>query len=623
MFVQPNKPARRKDTLMKIKPCFTGFATALFVASAVRIAYPSADFGMAAYSRGAKFVEYTASSNYTACQDVPAKSPDEARRIQFDSQDNLWTFGSNSVSLYEYLSSERYSHSEVFNFGGISGFDFDREGNVWVVAPITGRPAYPTQNIQELGHSANLFELMHDTDFTTRLDIEAPDGHPVDIAIDGSDNLWIPVQDGPYPNARQVLKFTHGQGYANPIAFRFDLWSNRLLASRTGPMFTFAQRGLVELVSHDATLEPQRTLPPAGGAITLDSKENLWGLQGNWQITSNEVVELISASNFKQQQTFMVPRRVFGLAISPLGDVWVTSPEHNAPYAVSWGHPSGFRPENMTRLEAGSGYSKESTAIVPGSPYAVTSDSTGNIWTVAPDPNAVMGADTSEIIELVAASGYSRQQVFNVPGQPYGIAIDKRGNVWLAGYYFPNYSSVIELAREKNYTIGRMLHLMPGQLALAFDPQGNLWATDFLNHQDNLIELAAPDYRPVRQATVDGHAFALAFDASGNLWVATAGCPRNRLVELLKASDYSKEVSFPIDGRPYGVAVDAKGNVWASVAEMPKSQVTELTASNRYAPSLHFEVPAGSAAIGVDHSENVWLQNYDYSELRPFSSLGY
>jgi streptogramin lyase len=82
-----------------------------------------------------------------------------------------------------------------------------------------------------------------------------------------------------------------------------------------------------------------------------------------------------------------------------------------------------------------------------------------------------------------------------------------------------------------------------------------------------------------------------------------------------------KDVAFPIDGRPYGVAVDAKGNVWVSVAAMPKSRVTELTASNGYVPALHFEVPAGYEAIGVDHQGNVWLQNYEYSELRPFPYL--
>src|SRR5271170_7763120 len=194
---------------MKAKSWFIGSAAVLVVISSVRTACPSADFVVGAYWPGHKFVEYTASSDYAACQDVLAKSPDEARRIQFDSQDNLWTFGNNSASLYEYLRSERYSHSVVFNFGGISGFDFDREGNAWVVAPIGGIPTFPTQNLPESGFTPNLFELIHGSGYTTRLDIEAPGGHPTDVAIDGSDNLWIPVQNGPYPNARQVLKFVH------------------------------------------------------------------------------------------------------------------------------------------------------------------------------------------------------------------------------------------------------------------------------------------------------------------------------------------------------------------------------------------------------------------------------
>jgi streptogramin lyase len=496
---------------------------------------------------------------------------------------------SPGTGFVEYLAASKYASCEDVPVTtkdpiDVGRIQFDSQGNLWT----TGR------------NSQTIYRYLRSERYN----------HPERFDFDRGGNVWMSA-GGVEAATADVLELFHTRN----LSELFDDNSSYLVARKDGSLFTVFG-GAVEVKDQGSTaVHPLASADAhtSSRRIALDSQDNLWVLQHWEQDTPNQAIELIGASAFKQQKRFPILRRVFGLAVGPHGDIWVTSPEHNAPYGMGLGY-NGLKPENLTQLEAEIGYSKQTAFVVPDTPYGVAADSAGNIWTVTGQLNG------GNLIELLAASAYSRQKHFDIPGEPYGIAIDKHDNVWLGGAFL-NYSKVLELARDKDYAIARTLTSVRSALAMAFDPQGNLWVTNFAN-QGNLREFVAPYYRSALQYTVDGNPFGLAFDATGNLWVATAGCPSNRIVELPKASNYVKEISLPIDGRPYGVAVDAKGNVWASVAAMPKSTVTEYTRSSGYSAAETFEAAAGfEAALGVDHEGNVWLQDYDYLELEPFPYL--
>lgn len=96
-------------------------------------------------------------------------------------------------------------------------------------------------------------------------------------------------------------------------------------------------------------------------------------------------------------------------------------------------------------------------------------------------------------------------------------------------------------------------------------------------------------------------------------WAAVAGCPQDRIAQLLKSGDYTKEIAYPVDGRPYGVTVDARGNVWAAVATEPKSAVREFARSAGYSQTRMLEIP-GHRTFAVDSAGNFWVQSFDYIE---------
>ncbi len=587
----------------------------LFVCVLVRQAHADADFFHPAFLPGKELTRFLASSEYSTCENIsPPTITGDVDRLEFDSHDNLWMSGTN-MGLVKELSSERYTRFESFGFYQASGFTFDPAGNMWIAEP---------RSPSEMVHIPNLTELIGSASYTNRFETEVPGITPVDIAAGANGDLWMPGDwmPGSWRQAYQVLKLAKGRSYSNPIRFTTDQRIRRMVVSRTGAMFAIVNSpggsGLqvVEMKLEGSALREIRTIADMHweASITLDGKGNLWALQQSWIGGPNQVVELLGSSGYSKQKSFSIPRRVFGIAADRAGNVWVTSPYKNVPYAVQWQHPSGFRPEDITEIDAASDHSKQTAFVASGWPYGVAADSAGNIWIANGKENP------GNIIELLASSGHVQQRTFSVPGQSYGIAADKSDNIWVSGAL--RGSNVSELSRAANYAVAREIQVPRRASAIAFDPEGNLWIADSEGYDYEITEcLASSDYKDLQRFTVKGHPFGLAFDKSGNLWVATVGCPRNRIVELLKAANYANEVSFPIDGRPYGVTVDARGNVWAAVASQPSCEITEFAASAGYAPSRKLELPAGYHAIGVDSQENLWLQAYGYVEMDGFSSV--
>ncbi len=422
------------------------------------------------------------------------------------------------------------------------------------------------------------------------------------IEFDDRDNLWI---NGQNSNSiafgwREAL---HSEGYK-----RFkNLDIGPAGASNTARV----PRGLLERIKSKS----------AYTVMTMDADGNLWVLEQTWYrhygSIASRVIEMTSASGFSQRKSFVVPRRVFGVAADPSGNIWVTSPYKNVPYSIGGGggHPyvNGFRPEDLTELEAPSDHSKQQALIINGWPFGVASDKSGNLWI------ANGKSDSDNVIELNATSIRGGERTFSVPGNPYGVAVDRHDNVWLTGK-FPR-EEVVELAHETGPRVARTLHIPSSALGIAFDPANNLWVADFRRTGSNLTEfLADSDYRATRGYTVEGSPFALAFDKSGDLFAGVAGCPEDRIAKLSKSGHYAEEVSYRLDGRPYGVAVDAKGNVWATVAYEPTSEVTEFTRSTDYSRKRTLKV-AGYRAIGIDRQANVWVESFDYVETATLTGM--
>ena len=572
-----------------------------------------------AYWPGTHLSEFLASSAYTACKDVPL--PDDTGtlgRIKFDPGDNLWIAGQKSSSisfgLMEALANQTYTRFRTYDVGPVA-YTLDHEGDVWALWGSLNTPSLPK----------DLLEITKSSSYTNHLHHTVPSPSvPLDIAVDSDDNVWIPsLTEGPAVQ-RDLIVLAKKDAYSKPTRFSMPCPVRQVVINDAGQVFAsvdFQDSVLMELAQTDSRWVCTRTIAKSAGTQTtgppligMDSKDNVWILEQSWlthyDSDPSQVIELTSASGFSQRKTFTIPRRVFGLTTDRDDDVWVTSPFKNVPYSVGGGggHPyvNGFRPEDVTKLDAVSGYSKQKALVVPGWPFGIATDKSGNIWI------ANGAADSDNVVELLASAGFTKQKTFGVPGNAYGIAVDSRSNVWVTGRFLQY--NVVELSQTTGYGIARKLRIPGRAQGIAFDPEDNLWVADFQHTESNLIQfLVGTDYRETHSYTVKGSPYALAFDKSANLWAAVAGCPQDRITQLLKPSDYANEISYPVDGRPYGVAVDKDGNVWAAVATEPKSEVREFARSAGYSQSRRLEIP-GYRTFAVDSRSNVWVQSFDYVE---------
>jgi streptogramin lyase len=580
---------------------------------------------VAAYWPGTHLEEFFASSSYSTCRDTPMPAETGIlQHMRFDSKDNLWMTGQKSplslpLGLVEAAASNNYDRFETVDarsIGSYQPFVFDRSGNLWGIGT-----QFPGT------HAIPLLELLSSANYARQAQLDVPTNLvALDLAIDGSDDLWIPgFPGGGSAAVRKVLVLEKKQGYAKLLELPVDCDIRQIVIGPADALFASVDthNAVVKLERTDSGLLCTQTLSAhasgynsaATTVLRMDTKGNLWVLDAaqypNFGSTSSHVIELTQESGFSRRKSFEVPRRVFGLAVDRARNAWVTSPYKNVPYQSSRGYDS-FRPEDLTRLDTSSEHSRQSTFVVPGWPFGVAVDRTGNPWITNGK------ADSNNLVELMAATDYA-QKTFSVPGTSFGIAVDSRDNVWLAGK-FPGYE-VVELARDSGYRIARTLRFSASAVGIAFDPANNLWIADPQRSEWNLTEfLAESDYRQIRNYSVAGNLFGLAFDKSGNLLAAVAGCPGNRIAKLLRSANYLKEISYRVDGRPYAVAVDPLGNVWAAVAEAPEAKVTEFARSAGYAESLSFSVP-GYRAFAIDSKGNVWIQSFDYIETNAITGV--
>jgi streptogramin lyase len=576
------------------------------------VSFADMELGAPAYWPGTQLAKFVAADNYSSCENgSPPMLTGRVDRIMFDAHDNLWLTPTN-LGIAEGLSSSNYTRFETFGLNQSQGLAFDDQGNLWTVVPRGG--------VGEGGesHVPNLIELLAASGYDSQFRTELKGVAPQDVAIDRAGNLWI--CDKWNGTRARVLRLAQSR-LSTPSSFSTNFPVVRLVAGRDGAMFTRGEYDgsrwpVVQLRAEGSRLVTTREIDRTVGtqAITVDAHGDLWTLGQSPSQPQNRVVEFLSSSGYQQKKHFPIPRRVFALALDRSGNAWVTSPYKNVPYSIP-GRPRGQAPikvatENLTQLDAASGYSKQASFSLPGWPYGIAIDGSGNIW-------IANGQGYREnVIELLASSRYAQRKIYSVVGEPFGVAVDSGGNVWLTGS-FPG-CSIVELARNRNYAVARRLqvHAAGNPSALAFDHAGNLWVADPASGYGVVEFLADTNFRDSRAYFIRGDPYALAFDSAGDLWVAADGCPKDRLIELLKPANYKQQRSFAVTGRPYGVAIDARDNVWVSIASVPLFEVTRFSHSNGYTKLTKVELSAGSEAVGIDSHDNIWLQSYDYIEVQ-------
>ncbi len=263
------------------------------------------------------------------------------------------------------------------------------------------------------------------------------------LAIDASDNVWIPYEKSPYAinqGLGAVAQFNSsgqsmsGTGFAGgglnfPIAAAFDPNGTAWIVNNgNSTVTTLSSAG--QPLSTTSYTAPSFAFPTA---IAIDASHNAWIGDQN-----DDVITRISADG-TQSLRVSCCNGPNGLAIDQHGDIWAAN----------------FFGDSVSQIS--------STGTVISSSY------TGG------------GID-----------------------HPQGIAIDGSGNVWIANYRSP---SLTQLAGSASNNPGQLLSPAAGwapdsdmleAFAVAIDASGNLWITNFgSNTLTEFVGLATPVKTPL------------------------------------------------------------------------------------------------------------------------------
>ncbi|MDR2208970.1 MAG: hypothetical protein LBE22_08380 [Azoarcus sp.] len=442
---------------------------------------------------------------------------------------------------------------------------------------------------------------------------------PIDIAIDGAENLYVvdlgnrrirkiskngdvstlagSGEKGFADGAGSVAQFNDPSGIAIDKAgnlFVTDSSNHRIRkVTQEGVVSTFAGDG--EKGFADGSEGAARFYRPSG--IAIDSADNLYVAD----INNNRIRKITPTGNVS---TFAGGEE--GFADGSGG-------------AARFYRPSAIATDKADNLYVADSRNHRVRKITPS----------GNVSTLA-------GSGTSGYADDKGASAR-----FNAPS---GVAIDATGNLYVADFGNNRIRKVaLNVTRATVSTYRGGAYLWPE--GIAADAAGNLYVADTGNHRirkispkGNVSTLAGSGEKGSADGKGEAAQFnepvGIAVDAAGNLYVADSWNHRIRRITpegevSTLADDKRKAVRFV---RPRGIAIDKEGNLYVTDTDRhrirkvtPEGEVSTFAGSgNRgFADGLGkaawFQDPFG---IAIDAAGNLYVADFGNRRIRKITKEG-
>jgi sugar lactone lactonase YvrE len=321
---------------------------------------------------------------------------------------------------------------------------------------------------------------------------------PVDVAIDGSDNVWVTngtaesiSEFAPNGSALSPSTGFTGGGLSGTITnvvngIAVDTAGAIWIANPTGSLSKFSANGS-PISGISGYTGGGLNIPDL---LAVDASNNIWtGNRGNYSVSEfSSTGTPISGVNGYTGGGLASPS---GIAVDASGNIWA------ADNGIS-GQNGG---NSLSKLTS-AGASVSGIAGYTGggllNPFALAIDPQGNIWTTDTngDINKSYGAlseFTSSGVPISGSSPYSGGGLNGIAG----IAIDSAGNVWAAN---SNGNSISEFNSTGTAVTGSSGYRagLSSPAFLAIDGAGDVWVTNLGNNSiSEFIGLAAPVVTPI------------------------------------------------------------------------------------------------------------------------------
>jgi sugar lactone lactonase YvrE len=238
------------------------------------------------------------------------------------------------------------------------------------------------------------------------------------------------------------------------------------------------------------------------------------------------------------------------------------------------------------------------------SPWGVTVDASGNIYSTEPQNGSVIMI-TSQGVPSVIASGLSN---------PQEVAVDGIGNVYISE------AALNRVLKETPSGSGYVQTIvastgLSAPTGVAVDAGGNVYIADSGNSRLLKETLTAIGYTesviPTSSLNIP---YAIAVDASGNVYIADSSNNRVLMESPTSGSYVETTVGSNLSG-PTGVSVDANGNVYIADSGNARILKETLSAGTYAQTAVLTGSPTSPAGVAVGANGNVYVADLSLSRI--------
>jgi hypothetical protein len=258
---------------------------------------------------------------------------------------------------------------------------------------------------------------------------------------------------------------------------------------------------------------------------------------------------------------------------------------------------SGANPFTVNGNAANSVVSKTNFSTEGNSPYAVATDSQGNMYTVNFNTTGKVTKITPQGITSILGSTGSG---------PQALIVDSSGNVYTANRVSQTVTKIT--AQGVSSTLG---FTGTNPVSIAIDSAGNVYTAD---NSSATVTKITPQGVSSNIGVIGISPWGIAIDSAGNIYTSNIGSNN-----VTKTTPQGVSTIFGSTGiEPFAITIDSVGNVYT--ANCSSSNVTKITPQG--ASSILGSAGACPNAIALDDAGNVYTANYGADTVTKITPQG-
>ncbi len=248
-----------------------------------------------------------------------------------------------------------------------------------------------------------------------------------------------------------------------------------------------------------------------------------------------------------------------------LGASSTLGPTGLSPYAITIDsagniYTANYGSNNVTKI-APDGTSTTPWATTDSGPYGITIDSAGNIYTA--------NWDSATVTKITPGGGSTF--FGDTDDFPYGITIDSAGNIYTANDDWDNVTKITPGSPNVSTPFG---DTGSNPYGITIDSAGNIYTANY--GSNNVTKITPDGTSTISWATtgVDSRPWAITIDSAGNIYTANDGSDNVTKI----TPDGTSTISWATTGvgsRPRGITIDSAGNIYT--ANWGSNTVTKIT----------------------------------------------